>query len=461
MQSLRVVWVIIAGVCLLALSGCATASQVAPTPTPWPTPVIVQQATYAVQQGTVSDFINLDGRLSPVFWEPVFFKVDGKLTVLNATESAFVKKGDILAELDSKVLNDQRSTALLTLEQAQSSAQQSDASRKYSLERARLNLQTQELLLTKLKRAIELGPTLQAAQAETELEKARLNLQRAQTAYNAVAHRPDIAMLPQAATLQSATLDYQLAETKHRLATQGDADIQLAQQEIQVKLARLSVQELEEKAAQGAGSDVEKAQIQVQALERQIEERKLRAPFDGQVAAIGVNVQGLTRGFAQRPKVGDNIPAYAALVVLAKPEPLEITIDSNQKRVPELFIGQTVTVSHAAWSHPFTASITALPVAMTSTGNQPTGSQAVRIALPKNAPPMANGDPVRIAIEAETNLNTVWVHPNGVRRFAGRAFVVLQESDRQRRVDVTLGLENEQQVEILSGLKVGEVVVGP
>jgi hypothetical protein len=120
-----------------------------------------------------------------------------------------------------------------------------------------------------------------------------------------------------------------------------------------------------------------------------------------------------------------------------------------------------VTVTHSAWVHPFQARITALPVAITSSGNQPTGSQAVRIALPPNAPPMANGDPVRITLEADSHTDTLWLHPAGVRRFAGRAFVVMQEGDRQRRVDVTLGLENDKQVEITAGLAEGDVVVGP
>jgi len=446
---------------LLLLPGCASTSKPPPTPTPWPTAVVVEQTTYAVQRGNVIDYFVLDGRVSPVEWEPLFFKVDGKLTVLDATEGSLVKKGDLLAELDSKILNDQLSQARLTLEQMQNQAEQQDASKKYTLERARVTLRIQELALQRLRQTIEESGPLQRAQAEKEMERTRVSLDRAQAAYNLVAQRPDVAALPQSAALQTATIEYQLAEIKYKLATQaGDSNIQLATQELQVQLARLTVQELEDRAQASSENDIVKAQMQVQSVERQIQERRMSAPYDGLITAIGINLQGMTRGFAQRPKVGDNIPAYGALIVIARPEPLEITVDGNQKRVPALYIGQPVSVTHSAWAHPFVAAITALPVAMSSSGNQPAGSQAAHIALPPNAPPMANTDPVRITVQAAVHENTLFLYPAGVRRFAGRTFVVLQEGDRQRRADVQTGLENDHQVEILSGLKEGDVVVG-
>ncbi len=448
-------------IALALLTGCTASSAVAPTPTPWPTSVVVQRATYTVQKGSVADYIVLDGRASPTLWEPLFVKVDGKLLALNASEGALVKKGDLLAELDTKALTEQLTQAQLSVEQVQSQAQQQDVSKKYALERARVNLQIQELALQKLRRSIDESGPLQRAQAEKDLERTRVSLDRAQAAYNLVASRADVAALPQAAALQTATIDYQLAEIKYKLASQTDTDSQVAAQELQVQLARINLKELEDKAQSSSENDITKAKMQVDAITRQIDDRRLRAPYDGIITAIGINLQGMTRGFAQRPKVGDNIAAYSALIVIARPEPLEITIDGSQKRVSELYIGQPVTITHAAWARPFVAQITALPVAMSASGNQTQSSQAVRIALPTNAPPMSNGDPVRVTVQAALHENVLFIHPSGVRRFAGRAFVVLQDGERQRRVDVTLGLENDQQVEVVSGLRGGDVVISP
>ena len=44
-------------------------------------------------------------------WEPLVYKVDGKPAVVNVSEGMRVSKGDVLAELDTKVLTDQLSRA--------------------------------------------------------------------------------------------------------------------------------------------------------------------------------------------------------------------------------------------------------------------------------------------------------------------------------------------------------------
>jgi membrane fusion protein, macrolide-specific efflux system len=73
---------------------------------------------------------------------------------------------------------------------------------------------------------------------------------------------------------------------------------------------------------------------------------------------------------------------------------------------------------------------------------------------------MANGDPVRISVQADSHADVLFLPPMAVRRFAGRAFVVIQDGEKQRRIDLMLGLENDAQVEIQSGLKAGDVVIG-
>jgi macrolide-specific efflux system membrane fusion protein len=98
---------------------------------------------------------------------------------------------------------------------------------------------------------------------------------------------------------------------------------------------------------------------------------------------------------------------------------------------------------------------------MSDSGNQPAGSQAVHIALPASAPPMANGDPVDVSVEADRHSDVLFLPPAAVRQFAGRTFVVMQDGDKQRRVDVTVGLQNDTQVEIESGLHLGDVVIAP
>jgi hypothetical protein len=58
--------------------------------------------------------------------------------------------------------------------------------------------------------------------------------------------------------------------------------------------------------------------------------------------------------------------------------------------------------------------------------------------------------------------NVLWLPPQAVRTFQGRRFVVLQGPNGARqRMDVEIGLEADDRVEIKRGVSEGDVVVGP
>jgi len=71
------------------------------------------------------------------------------------------------------------------------------------------------------------------------------------------------------------------------------------------------------------------------------------------------------------------------------------------------------------------------------------------------------GDLVRVTVVLERKTGVLWLPPAAVRTFEGRKFVVVQEGAGQRSVDVTLGIESDDRVEIVDGLEEGDVVVGP
>ena len=68
---------------------------------------------------------------------------------------------------------------------------------------------------------------------------------------------------------------------------------------------------------------------------------------------------------------------------------------------------------------------------------------------------------MRITIVIEKRPDTLWLPPQAIRVFEGRRFVVVQEEGFQQRVDIKMGIEGEDRVEILEGLEEGQVVVSP
>ena len=65
-----------------------------------------------------------------------------------------------------------------------------------------------------------------------------------------------------------------------------------------------------------------------------------------------------------------------------------------------------------------------------------------------------------MTIVLEEKQDVLWLPPAAIRRFQGRNFVVVQDGVAQRRVDVRIGIESEERVEILEGLTEGQVVIG-
>ena len=68
---------------------------------------------------------------------------------------------------------------------------------------------------------------------------------------------------------------------------------------------------------------------------------------------------------------------------------------------------------------------------------------------------------MRVTAEVESAEDVIWLPPQAIRNFNGRLFTVVQDGDVQRRVDVRIGVEAEDRVEILEGVEEGQTVVGP
>jgi hypothetical protein len=66
-----------------------------------------------------------------------------------------------------------------------------------------------------------------------------------------------------------------------------------------------------------------------------------------------------------------------------------------------------------------------------------------------------------VTAEVERAQAVLWLPPQAIRNFSGRLFAVVQDGDVQRRVDVRIGVEAADRVEILEGIEEGQVVVGP
>src|SRR5579883_1067187 len=260
-------WVRRCASALLALgvimSACTKLPEDYPTPTPVPTPANSNKPVYTVTRGTIEQVVKALGRIAANEEAIMYFRENGRLYHMYVETNQKVKKGDLLAELDTGTLKDQVQTAKvqwdiaeLKVDQAMGkdlSGQESSivVAARAAVTTAEANYAKAQDALTKLTQGptaadlqsamaavtvaqsqlqkdqaaltqLQTPPTPdQIAVARANLDKATAELQRAQAAYDQVKSRADVGALPQSAALQQATTDYNAAKAAYNIAMAG------------------------------------------------------------------------------------------------------------------------------------------------------------------------------------------------------------------------------------------------
>jgi len=433
---------------VIALVGCS-GGDAAPsenaTPTPIPTPIVPTKPTYVVQRGEVINTVQFTGRIAPVVEEPLFFRSSGYVANVFVKRNDWVEEGDIVAELEVTDLKNRLAEVEAALQSAVANNEQRQAE-------AEAELHTAELNLAKLK---AINPSLDIVNAEVALERAQRQLTYAEREYDEAKNRPwewkyDEVKENYTNQLRDAELNLMVAEANYSQARQAAQvhtyDVQI--QEQTVELAQMRLAQLE------SGLDIEQLRLTVESLNSQLNDARLVAPFDGKIMSLSVSE-------------GRSVEAYRDVAILADPSELEISADLTDRVLVDLVEGMPVTA--ALVSRPdeaFSGEIRRLPYPYGSGGSQSSSvedeDKSTRVAIDPGSSnaQYEEGDLVRVTVVLESKQDVLWLVPQAVRTFEGRKFVVVQEGDGQRRVDITIGIESEDRVEIEEGLEEGQVIVG-
>ncbi|MCY4092854.1 MAG: biotin/lipoyl-binding protein [Caldilineaceae bacterium] len=286
-----------------------------------------------------------------------------------------------------------------------------------------------------------------------QLEQARLDLSKAESVLWVYENK-------QSFNLERAQLEVRSAELMLAQARNGSDADQISLQEVALELAQLNLRETESRVDPSLEQAVERAQLAVDALERQVEERRLRAPFAGQVVAVGVGLASM-RGPLEPPERRAEVPAFSPFMVIVVPQPVELIVSSQSARASDLAVGQRVTAVHRwAQDKPFPVRVAQLPIISSGDRFTPGFPGSIHLTVEGDSPQLVAGEFVNIEVVAAVQEDTLILPDAAVRRFGGRTFVVVQDGDRQRRVDIRIGLESQGMVEVLEGLNEGDIVVG-
>lgn len=460
-----------------------------------------------VRRGTISATVSATGSVEPEREVTLTFSTVGKVVEIPVEEGQMVEAGAVIARLETDDLElavAQAEAALAAAQarqrQLQNPATEGDiaaaeaflASAQANLQRVREGPQASEVeaARARLQAAQEALNTLLAGPNEAELIAAQAALARAeaavkqaQAAYDEVAWREDIAMLPQALQLEQATIDYEQAKANYNEVIAGPRQDQIDQARAQVAEAQAQLDALlrgataadiaaaeaqvveaqtqldklrtgaTENEIAAAEADVRQAEVALEQARINLERATLTAPFAGTVARIGVREAEL---------VSQQTPV-ATLVDLSAFH-LEVAIDEID--VGQVQVGAGVTVTLDAFrDQPFTGVIER--VAPVPEIDQGVVTYPVRIRLDAESAPgvLRSGLTANATIITERHEDALLVPNRAVEidRATGDSYV--QKLDPRTgqtvRTTVVIGLRDEQYSEVLSGLEEGDIVVIP
>ena len=246
--------------------------------------------------------------------------------------------------------------------------------------------------------------------------------------------------------IRRAQIDLEIAQlTLEQFRTQGRSETEIRIQELQVELAQMHLDE----TLTNLGIDPD--DYSPEDIESQITQARAFAPADGTIISA-VNVGR---------RVTTSTPAF----ILGDPNQLEIIAGLDESKgdaeVREMYEGMPVTVYlDAKPDVQFTGTIRQLP---SPYGTGASDDRTVHIVLDvaPSATTYQSGDKVTVTIQLASKQDILWLPPEAIRKAGGRTFVIVNSEAGPKRVDIEIGLQTRDMVEIISGLTEGQVVVGP
>lgn len=458
----------IAMILIMIFSVGCSANQSAATPTLVPTPLNVEKPIYTVERGLVEQVLQLNGRVSPKQQQDLYFRADGFVKEVLVQNGDWVTTGMVLARLDEpeRYLADVAGAELsyeqarLKLEQAKQDAPIQAARAKIAVLEAQIELEK-----TKNERAAMQYPRvtdgLKLEQLRGDVAAALKALNDAQSAFDDVAGRAEgdatrqmllqnLLDARQAYTRAVMNLDW--AEGK---GTQSDLDLVDARLALAQANYEKALAEEEFWNEEGGSTEIRLAELVLKDAETRLtlatkilENIELIATFNGQVLSLSI-------------VPGSQVRAFQAVITLADPAELVLMSIPGVEDLNKLAVGMPAVVRLSSrQGEEYAATISNVPLSLTSASELSSGSKAVQISLTENEDVLRLGDAATILIKVDARQDVLWLPPAAIRSFQGQDFVFVESGGIQRRVNVVLGLKANDRVEIVSGLEEGQRVIG-
>jgi HlyD family secretion protein len=406
--------------------------------------------TITVGRGDIAATVSATGEVLPEREADLTFQSTGAISDVTVEVGNAVLAGQLLAQLDITDLELAVRQAEIGLRTAQAQLRQlGEESSPSDVAAAQAALASAQAAYQQL---LEGNDADQLAAARASVEQARVSMEQAQQAYDRIKDMPNAGMMPQALQLQQATINYETAQAQYRVTARAADRAQRAAAQAQVAQAQANLDRLFKGASaeqvEIAQAGVDQAEVALAQARRRLDNSRITAPWAGIVAAVNV-VEGT------EARLG--VPAFH----LVDTSRFHIDVQVDEVDVAGVVAGQPVIVEvDALPEQRLTGSVQRIsPTAITS----PTGGTAyqVRIGMDATDAALRTGMSATATITSSEHTDVLLVPHRAVsrERETGRTFVERLVNGTPQKVEVRLGLSDDQRSEAREGLEDGDQVI--
>jgi RND family efflux transporter MFP subunit len=243
----------------------------------------------------------------------------------------------------------------------------------------------------------------------------------------------------------TARIQVEIEEQKlAKLKAEGASVYDIRIQELQIELAQLALDQVLSQYGLADAAD------SLAAIGAQLDQARVYAPVDGLIITTTA--------------AGRTVTADTVVFVIGDPGRLEVVAVPDRSRAgdqfKQMFEGMAATVTLDARPEVTLAGkVTELP---SPYGRGPGNDAIVRIVLdqPPSPDTYQSGDKVTVNIELANKRGILWLPPAAIHQVGGRTFVIADTGNGPQRIEIEIGVQTQDRVEILSGLKEGQTVIG-
>jgi HlyD family secretion protein len=420
-------------------------------------------------RGTITETINVSGVVSHGTQVEIYPQVNGTITELYVEKGDSIKKGQVIARLDTKDLLRAKRRAASDLEMARSQLAQAETNlslqakeSSISEQQAKASLANAEATLSRLRAGTK---PQEIAQAEASLRQVKLNLDNArqEEARQKLLYENGAISRQQYESAQKQVRMYQedvyTQEQRLSLLKQGPDPAELRAAEAQVEQARAVLRgrsseeqrRLRQEAVKTARVSLSQAQLAHEKAQEELAQAVVRSPIDGVVLDVPVKQGSLASSSA--------VSANTLLATVADLTMPKVEIFVNEADIAKLNVGQAAQIKIDALSQTWEGQVSRIDPKATESSNVVTFAVDVMFLNPPHN--LKAGLTADVDLIVSQKENVLWLPSYAIRSQGDRSVVTVKEGDNIVRKTVRVGISDGSRTEIISGLTANdEVLIG-